>query len=70
MNQERGRWVALLHHIVVWLDNCTLVLPLWKAHMFDIIYSVFPLRCHQGIVGQYSACNVNGIPRDLVPNIV
>ena len=65
VNQEREEWVLLLDQIVMLLDICVLA-PRSKAQMFDIIYSVFPLRFLQGIVAQYSGCIVNGIARDLV----
>ena len=52
----------------MFLNNCSHIQPFERARMFDTIYAVFPLRALQGIVVQYSGCNVNGKPRDLVPN--
>ena len=70
INQERHRWVELLRDTAMWLHNCAAIQPPQKAQLFDIIYSVFPLHCHQGIVEQYSGYKVGDIERNLMPQIV
>ena len=68
VNQERLRWVQLLGRIVMLLNGFTIIRPTQKAQLFDLIYSVFPLHVHRGIVKQYYGSEVNDM--DLMPHVV